>query len=172
MTSVTSSSLLTLFHGARKEYHEASDFYLSNNGSIKYPLDSKDERPFPVPSIMVSSDTKSYSNEIIQANFFDGSVQLSLLLSLLRFLMSKKTSLAIVSVLDSNHTSFPPKISLAIRELCHLHDIQIYVFGQTVTCDLLYMVNKVPDSYTFLPTIIAKESIDLTSNDLLKKFLP
>ncbi|MDT8860340.1 glycosyltransferase [Alkalihalobacillus sp. MEB130] len=163
--SLTASSAFGyhgFFMGARKEYFEVYNQYHAIANSLKYDF-PQESRPFPVPEPMWPTREKEKGarrkfDVIIISDFrLDGGSTLSSVEEIkAQKRMGLRTGLVQMARYDYNPRK---KVNPKIRELIDGEQVQMLVYGEEVSCDLL-LVRYPPllqVKQIYLPDIEAKE---------------
>ncbi len=150
------------FMGARKEYFEAYNYYQSNSDNLKYDFPQV-KRPFMIPEPMkpnreVSPSQRRHFDVIIVSDFrLDGGSNLSNIEEIkAQKAMGLRTGLIQMSRYDYNAWK---KINPKIRETLDEHNVQMIVYGEKVSCDLL-IVRYPPilqERQSYIPDVEAKQ---------------
>lgn len=150
------------FMGVRKEYAEAHDvFHRHNPDKLRYEFPQ--ERRFAIPEPMWPTkeekhDGKRHFDVIIASEFrLLGGTNMSNLEEIKahkRF--GKKTGLVQMSRYDLNSVE---EVNLKIREMLDGEDVQLIVYGEKVTCDVLIVRHPpiLEEWQRYLPEIEAKQ---------------
>ncbi|MGD6778621.1 alginate lyase family protein [Sutcliffiella horikoshii] len=152
------------FMGARKEYFEAQNYYHSIAENLYYDF-PQIERPFPIPEPMWPQreekvDGKRHFDVIIVSDFrLDGGSNMS---NLEEIKAHKKLGLRTGLVQMSRYDYTPKKkINTKIRNEMDGDKVQMIVFGEYVSCDLLILRYPpiLQEKQRFIPNIKAQEVI-------------
>ncbi|RKL68038.1 glycosyl transferase family A [Salipaludibacillus neizhouensis] len=162
-TSLTGSSSFGFpgyFMGARKEYLEAQKYHHALANTLYYPFPQV-ERPFVAPLPMLPNREKGVVRQfdvIIMSDFrLDGGSTLS---SIEEIKAHHKNGWK-TGIVQLNTYDYPPKkkINPKVRELINEEKIELIVYGEEASCDLLIL--RYPPIFQerqlYFPTIHAEE---------------
>ncbi|SFB27369.1 Glycosyl transferase family 2 [Lentibacillus halodurans] len=143
VASLTGSSAFGysgFFKGVRKEYVESFEFYHNRTDSLCYPTIQQD-RLFPIPEPMwPKRETKTSGHRhvdiVVAADFRLSADLLQETMDEIRAygLMGMRTGLV---QMGEYQFSTPRTINPAIRELIDGCNVQMLVYGESITCDIL-----------------------------------
>ncbi|MDT8860338.1 glycosyltransferase [Alkalihalobacillus sp. MEB130] len=149
------------FMGARKEYNESQLYFYSKEENLKY--DSKQERPFAIPEPMwPTRESKSptgrrHFDVIIASEFrMTGGSNISNMEEIkAQKRMGLRTGLIQMSRYDLNPNN---KVRPEIRDLIDGDQVQMIVYGEKVSCDLLILRYPpiLQDKQRYIPDVEAK----------------
>ncbi|WP_117149628.1 glycosyltransferase [Paraliobacillus zengyii] len=162
LTGSSSFGFPGYFMGARKEYLEAQTYYQKNSNDLLYEFPQL-KRPFAIPEPMLPERVKSNSNLrhfdiIIMSDFrLDGGSTLS---NVEEIKAQKKYGYKTGLIQLSRYDYSPKKkINSKIRDLLDGEDVQLLVYGEKVSCDLLIVryppILQVKQKY--IPDVEAKD---------------
>ncbi|MCD8501690.1 MAG: glycosyltransferase family 2 protein [Bacillaceae bacterium] len=168
VTSLTAHSAFGFpgyFMGVRKEYAEAHEYYHENNSQNLMYSFPQENRPFPIPEPMWP-DREPKPNgrrtfDVIIASEFRllGGTNMSNLEEIKsQKRLGLKTGLVQMSRYDLNSVE---KVNPKIRELVDGDQVQMVVYGENVSCDVLIVRHPpvLQDWQQYLPNIDAKHVI-------------
>ena len=173
-TSLTGSSAFGyagFFMGARKEYVDSFTDYHKRATSFYYPKASN-ERLFPVPEPMLPDRTKGTRHipVIIVANFYDLTEErYNLIKKQIEKNRELKLTTGLVQMydydLERRKRTFHPKV----RELITGSDVQMLVYGEKITADLvlIHSLEALQETQQYVPQI--KNRITVVIIDELPK---
>ena len=150
------------FMGARKEYFEASNYYHDIATCLRYGFPQK-SRPFPVPEPMwpqreVRRSSFRHFDVIIASEFrLPGGTTMSNLEEIkVHKKMGLRTGLIQIYRYDLD---IKGSINSKIREILDGKMVQMLVYGEKVSCDLLILRHPLvlQDRQRFLPAVKAKD---------------
>lgn len=124
------------YYGARKEYVEAFNYYHESNTTYRYAF-PQEKRPFAIPEAMKPNRKKHRHFDIIIASDFrlPGGTTFS---NIEEIKAQRKAGLITGLVQLSRYsTSSDRNLNTRIRELIDGESVQLVVFGEEVSCDLL-----------------------------------
>ncbi|MFD2658194.1 glycosyltransferase [Gracilibacillus thailandensis] len=164
-TSLTGNSSFGFpgfFMGARKEYLEAQVYYHKNNKNLYYEFPMKN-RPFPAPEPMLPQRIKDKSNRrhfdvIIVSDFrLDGGSTLS---SVEEIKAQQKAGYK-TGIIQMARYDYPPKkkINPKVRDLIDGETVQLLVYGEKVSCDVLILryPPMLQEKQIYIPDVVAKD---------------
>ncbi|WP_078555859.1 glycosyltransferase [Bacillus alkalicellulosilyticus] len=146
--------------GARKEYLEALQAYHSRETNLKFPFPQQG-RPFPVPEPMwpvrEKTENKRRHFDVILASDFrlpGGTTTSNMEEIKSQKRMGIRTGLIQMYRYDSNRKEINPKI----RDLVDGEQVQLLVYGEKVSCDLLILRHPpiLQNWQKYLPDVDAK----------------
>src|SRR5690625_81733 len=137
VSSLTGSSAFGyngFFMGVRKEYVESLEYFHQQTESYYYPYPLK-QRPFPVPEPMwpqreISDNGKRSFAVILAADFRKPNKEIK------QFLQQTRKPLGLVQ-LYTYDLDMPLEVSSDVRKMIDGQDIQMLVYGEKVTSDIL-----------------------------------
>lgn len=149
------------FVGARKEYADSHQSYHEQAESLYYPHPMR-ERPFPVPEPMwpvreEKEDGRRHFDVIIASEFrLSGGTNMS---NIEEMKAQKKMGLK-TGLIQMNRYDFTSRkrINPAVRDQIDGDDVQMLVYGEKVSCDVLIVRHPpvLQEWQTYLPDIDAK----------------
>lgn len=158
ITSNRMTGLRTLYCGARKEYAEASQYYLATCDSPLYVNGASDFRPFPVPMMMLKSRTtdpiSSKYDYVLFADVYSGSPDLYKTLKYVNNLFSANARVALIPVVSNGRVLSKLAIDSSIRQLCHERKLYIAVYGESIYATKVVALSFVPLDYPHMASVI------------------
>ncbi|MGP4038858.1 glycosyltransferase [Gracilibacillus sp. D59] len=162
LTGNSSFGFPGFFMGARKEYLEAQVYYHKNNSNLYYDFPMK-TRPFPIPEPMLPERIKNKSlrrhfDVIIVSDFrLDGGSTLS---NVEEIKAQQKAGYK-TGIIQMARYDYSPKkkINPKVRDLFDGETVQLLVYGEKVSCDLL-IVRYPPmlqEKQIYIPDVVAKD---------------
>lgn len=158
VTSNRVTGLRTLYCGARKEYAEASQYFLENSNFPLYSYGNSYTRLFPVPKLMLQSSTKPASkNEFDYALFADvysNSPDINTILEYFNQLQSRAVRVALIPIVSDSRVLESLTIDRSIRKLCHQEKIYIGVYGEIIYAKEVVSLSSVPLDYPHKASVV------------------
>lgn len=156
-TSVTTDPVKGLdgsgvFYGVRKEYREAQEYHHGSAASLKY-TNQPDNRPFPVPPMMLLPGDQGYSRTfdvVICGDFREGHPDLDRLIDDIELQASQGKSIALVESNSDHHND--SIISARVRKLLIEGKAHASVYGEQITTRVI-KGNLPGKSAKFVPNI-------------------
>lgn len=155
------------FMGARREYVESLEYHHEHAETLHYPF-PLEERPFPVPEPMWPSREEKEDNnrlfDIIIATDFRNIHKA--MLAELKALKQTYHRIGLVQMSEYG-IPFEQETDPAIRELIDGKNIQMIVYGETVSTDVLFVINEATLTHTqrYVPEINASDIHVLKTNN-------
>ncbi len=145
------TGLRTLYCAARKEYAEASQYFLENSGSAFYCDGESFVRPFPVPELMLQSSTTQavpcqYDHALF-ADVYSGSRDIQFTLEYIGRLVSSQARVVLIPILSQSRVLDSLKIDSSIRMLCHQQMICIAIFGDVIYAKDIIKLSAIQAEY-------------------------
>jgi glycosyltransferase involved in cell wall biosynthesis len=158
VTSNRLTGLRTLYCGARKEYAEASQYFLATCQSTLYSHVGTHMRPFPVPKLMLkAADPSLIKNEYdyaIYADVYNNSPDITATLEYVSKLSSAKALVALIPVVSDYRMLSTLVIDNSIRKLCHDRKLYIAVYGETIYAKEIVKLSFVPLDYPHKANVV------------------
>lgn len=152
------------YMGARKEYYEAQVYYHKKNKDLYYSF-PQDKRPFPVPEPMwperekLCPSGRRHFDTILVSDFRTNGGSLSSNINVIK--AQKKLGMRTGLIQMSNYDLDPERMILhQVRDLIDGDLVQMLVYGEMVSCDLLLILDHqvLQEKQLFIP--------DITTGDL------
>lgn len=149
------------FAGARREYFEAHNYFHDTAKSLRYEF-PQDERPFAIPEPMwpvreARKNERRHFDVILASDFrlMGGPTSSNVEEIKAQKRMGLRTGLVKMSRYDLNPNR---KINPEVRELLDGDDVQMLVYGEKVSCDVLVLRYPpiLQDWQRFVPNVEAK----------------
>lgn len=159
--SLTSSSKFGyrgFFMGARKEYVESLEHHHKNAEHLHYAYPPI-TRPFPVPEPMLPNRDKypqglRHVDVVIATDFYLDSISLNVIRNHLKThkKLGLRTGFIQLSCYNVNRVK---KQHNRLRELINGTDVQMLVYGESITCDLLLVFDPatLQEKQTYIPRV-------------------
>lgn len=148
------------FMGARKEYAEAQNYFHSQNKNLRYEFPQQ-SRPFAVPEPMLpkrQGSGRRHFDVILASDFrLDGGSNVS---NLEEIKAQKQVGLRTGLIQMSRYDYSPrKKINPKIRDLIDGDSVQMIVYGEKVSCDILLLRYPpiLQEWQRFVPDVNAKD---------------
>lgn len=147
--------------GASKEYHESYSYFHANSDNMRYDF-PQESRPFPVPELIfhgkAANNKKRHFDVILASDFrlIGGSTISNFEEIKAQKIMGLKTGLIQLARYDIDPTR---AINPMIREMIDGNQVQMIVYGERVSCDVL-IVRYPPvlhERQQFVPEVDAKD---------------
>lgn len=159
--------------GAGKEYFESYKYYIGFTDNIKYSL-SVENRLFPIPQPVlvdrsIETDVRNY--DVIVASDFrlhGGSNKSNIEEIKCQRMLGLKTGLVQMYIYDINHQI----VSSDIRELIDGDFVNMLVYGEKISCDLLILryASILQNKQLYLPDIEAKQVIVVVNQTPMSEY--
>jgi glycosyltransferase involved in cell wall biosynthesis len=164
------------FMGARREYVESHEYHHKTSKSLYYPF-PEDARPFPVPEPMWPNRDRKinghrYFDKIVVADFRKNNKQLDLILKEIN--RGKKQGLRVGLIQLFQYTlNADGEISSKIRDLVDGDTIQLLVYGEAVSTDLVVVVDPqiLQEWQKFIPDVEVNELIVIINEEPKKDYI-
>lgn len=158
------------FMGARKEYVESLEYHHAHAKTLHYPFPLK-ERPFPVPEPMwphreEKEDSGRLFDVIIATDFRNIQQKHQTIITDIQALKETNKRIGLVQISEYG-LSFEQETAPAIRKLIDGQNIQMIVYGETVSAETLLVINEatLTDAQRYVPEINASDIHVLKTND-------
>ncbi len=164
VTSNRLTGLHTLYCGARKEYAEASQYFLANYKSPFYSYGASRIRPFPAPELMLKSanptSIRSEYDYALFADVYSNSPDMESILRYLNRLQLHKLRVALIPVVSDCRMLSTLAVDSSIRKLCHEQKLRIAVYGETIYAKKVVELSFVPVDYLYKANVVEVELVD------------
>lgn len=146
------------FMGVRREYVESLEHYHQQADNLYYPY-PQEKRPFPVPEPMwpqrdVRKNESRHVDIVIATDFYLDDIAYNDIKKQLKIhkQIGKSTGLIQLSCYNINGAK---KRNNHIRDCINGQDVQMLVYGESITCDVLIVLNPeaLQEKQTYIPYV-------------------